>query len=1072
MQSIREASVIRRSSATILLSTLAWSVSFAMPAHAVGEPSIARAVTNDDGDGHLDGVTLAFSEAMEASAPTASWFAASPEEAGFHVDGYAIIGGVWGTGASANTLKLNLTPLAVWDTGATPTVRYRPVAGGPKAAVTGLGLGATSASGLTSNDGAGPVLASAQARDLSPVNLFNAVGDELTIGFSEPVTLAGVGPTRSANLENVIKFTSVPADGSNGCPVDGTALQNQNFPQQATGVAPITPGDGAAASATITASMRAENVASIQRFVGVPKGCALAIDATNNAVIKDAANNDARPFNAAPGKTIVARVTPASVSLLSAETTDGVASTPDGVPDGLALTFSAPLNDATIDLFTDLVTVRALGAELTLGDADTGATTGDALARIGVSIPADVAADDVTITYVAGPCSHSTSATTSSGPTGAVPYGNGYAACISTFDVGATDGVGPAILQAVTIDADLDGRIDGVNATFSEALDVSAPAGWSLGGLQATGFTIIDPTHATIVFPEGPIADGGNLPALGYTHQADEPTLDAAENEVPTATWPTSDGVGPAVRTAVAQDLDGDSHIDRISATLSEAVQATASPVVRFANITATDVDLSGDQLVATFTGETGSGGVADLIVVSGIADLGGTPMPSVAFDQISESIAPTGTIAVSPSAPIPAGDATVRAVYTEAMRDEALAVTIGTTTISPVADAEHTANGWRIDDPAVWEGAITIAADACDVPTGCSVTLSADGGHDVAGLAQAAPLQLQTAIDTIAPAAAPITAVDGLGTDSDPQNVINGRATNLAVMVDVPDGQAEGGLVEVLIDGGSMNELLVGEIAAGASTVRLESHYGTIEEFQAALGGDGSHDLRTSLCDSASNCVEGPSLAIVVDTVGAEVLVEQPEDDVLIAGGSTFGIQWQTAPTDEPITVALAYSLDGTRWTTIAAGQDANGSFAWRTPKIDVNNVRVRATSSDEAGNTASAMPAGKLAIDTIAPTIRSFSVPNRVLKGGSRVPVRWSAQDSSLVFVTAPIKLEESLDAGRHWRPINAGRYGKVNDGAEVLKVPARTSSTYRVRLTVTDGLGRRTMTATRSMVIKRAR
>lgn len=1058
--------VIRRLSATATLGALLCSLSFATPAFAIGEPTIARAVTNDDGDGHLDGVTLTFSAAMETNAPPASWFAPTEADNGFHVRGYSITSGAW---SSTTALRLNVAPLASFDTGAKPIVSYRPVTGGPRAAGSGLALGATGASGVTPSDGAGPVIVTSVARDVNPVNLFNAAGDSLEIGFSEPVTLAGAGPVRAANLENAIKFTAVTADGPNGCVSDGKALSNQNFPQAASGADPIA-GTPTTASSTILVRMATGNTGSIQQFVGVPKGCNLSIDGTNsnNTVITDAAGNPARPFNAAPGKTVFARTTPAPITLTSVKTTDGVGSTPDGIADGLAFTFSDPLDDTTLARISDLVTIQIAGADVAAGIADSAGIADDAVARVAVDLPAGLDPSTVSVSYTAGTCSHSSSSTTTDGIAGRVPYGSGYVACVSTFAATATDGVGPAVLQAVTADTDSDGRIDGVEATFSEALQTAAPDGWKLGTAQASAITIgADPTTATITFPEGEVADGGAQPELAYLHQTEEPTLDAAENEVPTAVWPTSDGVGPAVVSAIATDTDDDGNIDRVTATLSEAavIPTGETPTATFGTFPSTSVTVTGEQLVAIYDGVTGSG-AASFAVANGVTDSGGKPMPTAAFTSVTETIAPKGLITVAPSAPIPAGEATVTVDYTEAMADEALTVTLGSLAISPASDAEHTANGWRLDDASIWEGTVTVAADSCTESAGCSVTLTADGGHDLSGLAPAAPVTLATFIDTIAPDAAPVLTVAGAGAAGAPANVINNQARDLSVSVDVPEGQANGGGVEVLLDGASLTPIMRADVPAGSSTVTVTSAFASAAALQEALGEQGTHQLTTRLCDAATNCTTGPAFEFTVDTIVAAVTLENPSSDVLLRGGATFPIRWNAADAEEPVQVDLAYSRDGTAWTTIASNKPADGSFTWKTPTLEVTNVLVRATSRDANGNLDPAVASTRFTIDSRAPVVKRFTVPKGALPAGKKVALRWVVKDASIQQSRNPIVLKESLNGGRTWRKINAGKYSKANDGVEILKVPAGRSSAYRLRLVAIDGVGRSTAITTKTL------
>lgn len=1054
----------RRSSAIVLLGAVISVASFASPAFAVGEPSVVRAATIDDGDGYLDAISVTFSTPMETTSPSSSWFSQTAGGPGFWVDGYAIVGGSW---IDSTTLRLTLAPQSTFDTGARPAVFYNPVAGGPRSAGTNLAASATSSEGVRPSDGAGPVLASAVARDIAPVNLFNGAGDELALGFSEPVLLAGVGTTRSSNLENVIKFSSVTADGANGCPFDGTALQNQNFPQQGTGESPVL-GDPTTPATAIVVKQQAGNTGSVRAFSGVPRGCALSIDANNTAVIRDGSGNAVRAFNAAAGKTVVARITPKPIALKSVVTTDGVGSTPDGVPDGLSFTFSDPISDATIDQLASRTTVTLNGEPLTDGAADTGAAPNDSIVRLSLTLPAEADATAIQVAYAAASCSHTAAGTTTNGLSGPIPYGWNYQACVSGFAASATDGVGPAVLQAVTGDSDTDGRIDHVAVTFSEAVASGAPDGWKLGTLFASSFTPgDDATTATLSFGEGNVADGGATPALSYSHAADAPTLDGSDNEVPNASWPTSDGVGPGIVSAVATDTDDNGHVDRVTATLSEnaTIAADATPTATFGSTEATQVRVEGNELIARFSGATGSG-TASFTAGSGITDLGGTPMPNLAFSNVSEAIAPRGIISVSPSAPIKAGDATVRVDYTEAMADEALAVTLGSLTIAPVADDQHTANGWRIDDPSVWEGATTIAPDACSESAGCAVTLTATGGHDLAGLAPTAAPSLETFIDTVAPDAAPVAEVVGAGTTGAPANVVNSYASNISVTVDVPNGQADGGTVSILLDGAAPAEAITATVPAGADTVTVTTEFDSPAELQAALGADGEHTAAARLCDAAMNCTDGTAVSFTLDTTIASPLVTEPANARTVRGGSQQPIDWN-AVSEEAVVVDLAYSTNGTSWTAIASDQPASGSYAWSTPALNAREVQVRATARDAAGNLAPVAADGLLTIDSKAPAVSKFRLMASRLVRGKRIGVRWTARD--LTFDSTPIVLQESLNGGRNWRNVNGGRYSKANDGYESVKLPAKRLRSYRVRIVASDSVGYRTIRATRKLIVR---
>jgi hypothetical protein len=59
------------------------------------------------------------------------------------------------------------------------------------------------------------------------------------------------------------------------------------------------------------------------------------------------------------------------------------------------------------------------------------------------------------------------------------------------------------------------------------------------------------------------------------------------------------------------------------------------------------------------------------------------------------------------------------------------------------------------------------------------------------------------------------------------------------------------------------------------------------------------------------------------------------------LRAGSKYGLNWATVGTIAK--VDLAYTLDGTKWVTIANSVPNPGTFAWAVPDIKANNVRIR---------------------------------------------------------------------------------------------------------------------------------
>lgn len=1464
-----EARVIRssnRRSSLFLAGIVSFSILAGLTgASAAGEPTITTARTGDDGDGHIDAVRLTFSDAMSATSPSASWFAASEGEPGFRVEGYQISSAAWepANQPTATTLRLNLVPLAAFDTGATPRVHYTPGSVGPKSAVTGLQVAATPTSGTASLDAAGPVLTKVTALDMPSVNVFNIPGDRVVFRFSEPVRLAGAAATRTANLENAIKLTGIN-EGFNGCPFDGSATSNQNFPQAGTGVAPIEPTSPTDAASTITVTMRSSNVASVQRFISVPKGCTVGIDPANNSVITDAAGNIASHQNLPTTGASARRIEPADIMLSNAKTLDGIVGTPDGFADAMDITFDQPLNDSTLAALASQLTITAAGSPVSGWTLGTGSSPNDANIRVLGAIPAGA----VTVATTRAPCTQASSGTTTSGANGPVAFGAPYLACVGASTLDALDGVGPAIVSARTADLNADGSRDSVSVVFTEAVASGTASGWTLDGVAATRFTVgSDPRQATIDFPEAGSASTPT-PTLAYTSQGTGGTVDSSGNQVPSMSVvaanglrpsltgatiedlngdgltdlvrvqanrpvlvssgsgftyggvvPTSatasgqqillsmqglesgapaplsfsgvgvtdtdggtfdattiaaaqiiDSVKPAVRTARTVDVDGNDRYEAVDVSFAEpitmsgpqgwtlegatstgvtvapdgrsatirfpeaAATAPATPSLRytkpitggttdaasnqtpdraytatnglrasitgasiedldgdgitdqvrvrtnravtvtsgsgfsyggvapssasasdkdillgFASLTsgapeplvfngsgvapseggtfeavtltagqitdsvkptvrrATTADLDGngryeavdvtfaepismtgpagwtlegvaattatagsdgrsatirfpeaaesatatpslryakpliggtadaagnqtpDKVYATVSGlgpsiesatirDTNADGLTDQVIVrasrpvvlsgtpgfsydgtpvnsvtangqditlvvapehggaakalafdgTGVADADGAQMRAVtiAANAVVDAVAPIGTIEVLPQAPIPAGDATVVVRFTEPMTDAALTVLMDDRPVDPAVSTGHSLNGWRTDDARIWEGDISVSESDCAVSTGCPVTFQATGGKDARGLAQALPASLRTVIDTVAPPAATIAETAPLGNgDTAPTGYVNAATENIQVTVSLPAGEADGGTVEALIDGGAMNEPLFAEIADGATQVTLTSAYETAEDLRVALGGEGVHTLSTELCDASSNCTTGGEFQITVDTIPVEILVDEPVEDALVSGGDLQSISWMTEETTEDVSVQLSYSFDAENWMPIVDGLPANGTFDWMLPKID-GDIVIRGVSRDLAGNTRDSQAPATLTIDSSAPVLGGLDLSGFV-PAGRPLELTWTASDASIDRVDEPITIEESVNGGRSWRPINAGAYSMANDGSETWTVPEGTGIGTRVRITAIDATGRSSRLGTRNLI-----
>lgn len=678
-------------SGAVVLSILVGSAS----ASAAGEPSIVAARTGDTGDGHIDTVRMTFSDAMTATAPTSAWFAGSAEDPGFRVSGYEITAAGWEPAgqATATTLRLDLRPLAAFDTGATPRVHYQPIAGGPKSSVTGLSLGATPTAGTTSLDDAGPVLSGVKALDLPAVNVFNVVGERLSLTFSEPVLLAGVGAVRGTNLENAIKFTGIN-EGFNGCPSDGTATANQNFPQAGTGTAPITPTSPGEASTSLSVTMRTNNVASVERFIAVPKGCKIGIDPSNNSVLTDAAGNAASHQNLPTTNATQVRIEPADIALTSAKMLDGIVGSPDGRADAISLVFDQNLDDATLSALASQLGV-SVGGVVADGWTVSSGVANDNLVRILGSFGSGV----TRVTVARAACTHAVDGTTTSGAKGPVVLGAPYAACVGTAAVDALDGVAPTIVSAITADLDADGRQDAVHVQFTETLASGSATGWALDGVNATTFTLSSDTSlATIAFPPAAL-DAPPTPALQYVSQGATGTKDAAGNEVLATSVVTTNGLLPRFQSALIEDLDADGRADRVRVRANRNLVLSNSTGFTYGGIAPTGATVDGRDVLLTFGTPQDGSPAAVVFDGTGVADTESRPLPAATIPagQVTDQVAPV-----------------VRTATTRDADADDLYDAVEVTFAEPVT---VTAAGWALEGIA--------ATGAANAPDGRSATLT-----------------------------------------------------------------------------------------------------------------------------------------------------------------------------------------------------------------------------------------------------------------------------------------------------------------------------------------------------------
>ncbi|HEX9775522.1 MAG TPA: hypothetical protein VGB83_08070 [Actinomycetota bacterium] len=1042
----------------------------------------SAATLDGDRDGKIDGIRVTFNGPMDTTV--------TPEEsdgasAGFLVDDYTITGFAWGS--PANTLTISLAEGNAPDTAAQPEVTY--VDGdGAQLKQSGTGLTLDPYGPTPATDGAGPVLLSLQVNDLPAApNVFNLVGEYVLITWSEPATLSGAtAADKWNNLEQGLVLNNDPATAL--CQDGGGLLSNTfNFPQPQGTANPFI-------ETTATATWKIQYVtgslgSSAGRAIpGVPLTCWLGVTSGTN--IRDLASPSPNPAATQNEAVIKAYPSPVDAALATAATIDGRTGPADGVLDAIKLTFNQKVDDATVlaRLGDFTVSSGATNAVIDTSSVDTGSTANDDTIYLRISGVSWGTGVTPTVAYAKpSDCTSSSG----SGLKAIVPTGDPYRACVGSFDTPASDGAGPLLVSAITKDGDGDGKLDTIRATFGEEIGSAAEDGWTVGGAGATSATIVpgDATKVDIAFPEGGSGDTGTTPSLTYTSVANGKTADAAAIEVAPASVTPADKAAPRiVAPVIVKDTDLDGSIDRAVLTYSE-------PIVDPSAGTAAGFTVGGAGATGFAPGAGDDPGDETLTLA---VDVPGTEPKEIAFNAgtladaagnatgtqlyaapgVTDMAVPQAVIGASPSAPLPAGTATIAVDYSEPMDASVQpTVTVDGNAVSPIDDGDHT-SGWLNIDDSVWEGEIEVGVEplVCAVATGCAVQIMAVDGQDPAGLAQDAET-LDTEVDTIAPAAPALgtfsqTVTDG---ESAPATTLNMFTQSISLAANFAAADAEGGYAEILVDGAALDPRAISPLIGPSDTSAVAlSGFGDDAELQAAIDDAGSHTLTIVLYDDAGNQSDPSASSVSLDAdytpIDVSLTITDPDPLTLIAGGDPVSLAWDgdDVPADFD-QVLLEYSNDGgTTWMTTdlagaapAEGMAIDGSDTWSAPSDDTSGARLRATTVDANGNKGYGA-SDPFTIDS-SPPVLALTAPrtsDRFLPAGEEFEITWTVSDASIGQVAEPMTIEYSLDKGKNWFPINDGAYDKADDGAEDWTVPPGRGFGMFVRVTAVDATGASTV------------
>lgn len=134
--------------------------------------------------------------------------------------------------------------------------------------------------------------------------------------------------------------------------------------------------------------------------------------------------------------------------------------------------------------------------------------------------------------------------------------------------VKARDGIAPMLLSARTADADLDGKLDGLQLTYSESVDKTELGAFVVPGRVVTG-AAISGSSVRLTLEEGSVDTDARPPVIAGAGA----TSDAAGNaQASSQSANADDGTPPAIVQATTADLDADGKLDRMSLVFSEVV--------------------------------------------------------------------------------------------------------------------------------------------------------------------------------------------------------------------------------------------------------------------------------------------------------------------------------------------------------------------------------------------------------------------------------------------------------------------------------------------------------------------
>ncbi|MCR4317342.1 MAG: FG-GAP-like repeat-containing protein [Planctomycetes bacterium] len=196
----------------------------------------------------------------------------------------------------------------------------------------------------------------------------------------------------------------------------------------------------------------------------------------------------------------------------------------------------------------------------------------------------------------------------------------------------------------------------------------------------------------------------------------------------------------------------------------------------------------------------------------------------------------------------------------------------------------------------------------------------------------------------------------------------------------------------------------------------------------------------------SSSDIGNSPS---TVDSADPSVVVTSPAGGEFISGGSTFQVAWTSTETNKDV-VQIAYTTDDATFIDLIASTPDDGTENVTIPSLNVANFKIRVTAIDKAGRSSSDLSDSGCTIDSTAPVV-TLTSPNggEYIAGGTIYSVTWNSVETN--------KNTVSIDFATNGTVFTNLISGASDDGSESVTIPFIESSSFRIRVTATDKVGR---------------